>query len=171
MFAESAMYPSSSAVTSIFSTSPGSSTRPGDAMHDFVVHADAVEPGKVVGELRRRARAVLAKKRGADVVELFGGHPRLRGRAHLAERVRRRAFRRRACRRDRARIESSWLSIPRASSFLRTRALCCPPTRAAVILPSVLSASTSRMLGRPISNPCSTIQRSVPSKRGSRAAR
>jgi hypothetical protein len=46
-----------------------------------------------------------------------------------------------------------------------------PPTRTAVIAPADLSTSTSRMLGRPISNPCSTTQRRVPSARVSRAAR
>lgn len=46
-----------------------------------------------------------------------------------------------------------------------------PPTRTAVSSPAVTSASTSSMLGRPISKPCSTIQRSVPSRRSSRAAR
>lgn len=46
-----------------------------------------------------------------------------------------------------------------------------PPTRTAVRLPPSTSASTSRILGRPISNPCSTRHVSNVSRRGSRAAR
>ena len=46
-----------------------------------------------------------------------------------------------------------------------------PPTRTAVTAPRSLSASTSRRLGRPISIPCATVQRSVAPSRGVRAAR
>ncbi len=46
-----------------------------------------------------------------------------------------------------------------------------PPTRTAAVVPSTRSASTSIKLGRPISRPCSTLQRRDPEGRPSTAER
>ena len=76
-------------------------------MDDFIVHADAVEAGERIGELWRRTRAVSPKKLGADVVELFSGHSRLRRRAHLVDCPRDELARPRAWTPDRNRTEWS----------------------------------------------------------------